>query len=239
MAAVRRRTRRASTTPDMSRMSRAVQRPGIDPRVWCVRGWVKAYHLDADHGAFVDVLLQTGEEETARVGEGYAGAGYGDHGSLQADDEVLMVAPMGNYNSGLVVVARLHSKSDPPSQIAADHPQDRLVHLKSGQTLRVVVEGAGNAVLAVDAGRLLLATEQADQRFLRGDDYQQAQLQMLQSWQAFLGALGTYAGAIQPIADPGGAATTALGTAMGTLAAAFVTFNNATLAALSQKIRGV
>ncbi len=162
--------RRASTTPDVRRIGKAVSHPGIDPRVWAVRGWVEEVHVDAEHGTFVDVTLQTGEEETARVGEPYAGSGYGDHSPLEVDDEVLLVAPMGNYNAGLVVVARLHSASDKPPQEAVDHPADRVIRVRDGQTIRIVVAGAGNVVVKVGDGKVLLGDETGTEPVMRRGD---------------------------------------------------------------------
>lgn len=163
--------RRASTSIDVGRLSKAVQRPGIDPRVWCVRGFVKAFNVDADHGPFVDVVLQTGEEETARVGALYAGVGYGLYAPLEVDDEVLLAAPMGNFNSGLVVVARLWSKSDPPPKTASDKPADLLLVAKKDATVRLQVAGSGNVAVIVEDGKVLLGAETGTKPVGRvGDD---------------------------------------------------------------------
>jgi len=169
-----RRSPRASSTPDVGRLSRAVQRPGIDPRIWALRGWVTRVYVDADHGPLVDVLLQTGEEDTARVGQLYAGPGYGDYAPIDVDDEVLLVAAMGNYNSGLVVVARLYSRSDPPPAEAAQKPLDRVLRIKKDQTLRLIVEGTGQIVLRVgDQGQVLLGDETGLQPGALGTDLEQ------------------------------------------------------------------
>lgn len=157
----RRPRRRIGTQIDVGRVSRAVQRPGIDPRVWAARAFVSSDVQIDEHGYFVDVTLMPGkEEETARIGCMYAGVGFGAYLPLERDDEVLVVAPYGTPQAGLVVVARLHSKSDPPPSEVKDRPADVMLLMKKDANIRIAVQGNGNAVIRVDDGKVLLASEQ-------------------------------------------------------------------------------
>ena len=184
--------RRASTSVDVGRLSRAVQRPGIDPRVWVCRGWVTAYNVDKDNGSFVDVDLQTGENETARIGEGFAGVGYGDHNPIAVGDELLLVAPMGVPDAGLVAVARLYCASDPPPAEAANNPGDALRHFPSGVNFRIVHEGAGAFSVAIaDEGKIYFGSEEAAEAFVLGTTYRSAEDTMLSSIQTALTSLHT------------------------------------------------
>lgn len=152
---------RVASTPDVSRIAAAVRGPGIDSRTWVAVGVVTACQVDAAEGAFVDVRLLTGRggrTEVARVGCAYAGPGFGLYAPLQVDDEVLVEAPDGDPDNGLVVTARLHSPSDPPPQDVVDHPQDVVLVVRPGQSVRVVAVGGGSVILEArgDGSQVLL-----------------------------------------------------------------------------------
>jgi len=133
-----------SRTPDVVRMSEALSRPGIDPRIWAAEALVRAVHVDPEHGVLVDVtILPDGIEETARLAPIYAGSGWGLHLPVKVDDTVLVVAPHGNSDYGLEVVARRWEKADPPPASVAQYPDDVVLHVEPGRSLRVVVTGAG------------------------------------------------------------------------------------------------
>lgn len=141
---------RVASTPDVSRIAAAVRGPGIDSRTWVAVAAVTACQVDADEGTFVDVVLLTGtsrRKEVARVGCAYAGPGFGLHTPLQVDDEVLVEAPDGDPDNGLVVTARLHSASDPPPQDVVDHPQDVVLLVRPGQSVRIIAVGGGHVIL--------------------------------------------------------------------------------------------
>lgn len=144
---------RVGTTMDVSRVAAAVRSPGIDTRTWTSLAVVTAVHVDEAEGTFVDVtLLPSRREETARAGCAYAGPGFGLHAPVDVDDEVLVAAPEGDPDHGLVVVARLHSASDPPPQQVVDHPADVVLVVKPGQSVRLVVEGGGHVILTAGDG---------------------------------------------------------------------------------------
>jgi hypothetical protein len=113
--------------------------------------------MDSNEGVFVDILLMPSRwQEVARVGQEYAGSGFGLHTPLQVDDEVLVAAPNGDPDNGLVVTRRLHSASDPPSKDAVDNPQDVVLVVKDGQSVRIITSGGGNVILEGRGDSLVL-----------------------------------------------------------------------------------
>lgn len=139
---------RVSPTPDFARIAAAVSRPGIDPRIWESLAFVRAVVVDPTEGVFVDVtLLPSQVETTARLGATYAGASFGVYLPVAVGDEVLVSAPSGDPAEGMVVAERLWSPSDPPPQEVVDHPEDALIHVKPGKTIRIVVSEGGRILL--------------------------------------------------------------------------------------------
>lgn len=163
--------RRVRRQIDAGRLSALVERPGIDPRLWVSLAVVQKFHVDATDGPFVDVLLLPSRlGDTARVGAEYAGSGFGLYLPLAVDDEVLVGAPSGSPDEGLVVLRRLWSAADPPPATAADKPADLLLQVKEDAHLRIVGTGATNVVLQVADGRLKLGAETGLQPAVLGDD---------------------------------------------------------------------
>ena len=140
---------RVSRVLDVARLGEALARPGMDPRTWVSYAIVLAYSVDPAHGPLARVkMLPGGLEDVARVAYDYAGNGFGLYaGSLKVDDEVLVAAPNGEPAAGLVVIRRLWSPADPPPQEAVDHPEDVLIHVEDGKTLRLTVSGGGRILL--------------------------------------------------------------------------------------------
>lgn len=139
---------RVSTAIDVNRIGEALARPGMDTRIWVALAIVKSVFVDAAEGIFADVVIMpSGDEETARVGSEYAGSGFGTHWPIQVDDEVLVAAPSGNPDEGIVIVNRLYSASDPPPPEAVSNPQDVVIHIKAGQKISIVVENGGTVEL--------------------------------------------------------------------------------------------
>lgn len=127
-----------------------MSRPGIDPRQWVSLAVVEEVHVSTSRGYLVDVMLLPSElHHTARVAPAYAGNGFGLYLPLEVDDEVLVVAPDGDPDAGLVVVCRLWSTADPvPATAAAVTTQtDLLLEAKSNATIRIRVAGTGNVVI--------------------------------------------------------------------------------------------
>jgi hypothetical protein len=152
---------------DMGRLSRAVSRPGIDPRTWVSLAVVNSVVVDPNEGVFCGITLLPSEiEETARLGAAYAGNGFGFYAPPRVDDEVMVCAPSGDPSQGLVITGRLWSPSDVPPAEAASNPQDVLLKVEEGQTLRLLVSGGGKVYLGDDADTQPVALGQSVQDYL-------------------------------------------------------------------------
>lgn len=129
---------------DTSRLGKALAGPGMDTRTWVSLAIVSKVTIDPDEGIFADVtLMPLGKQATARVGVEYAGNGFGIYAPLLPDDEVLVEAPNGDTDNGLIVTRRLYSPSDQPPSEASQFPDDFLLVAASGKTVRILVEGSG------------------------------------------------------------------------------------------------
>ena len=158
---------RVSSLLDMGRLSQAVSRPGIDPRTWVSLAIVNSVVVDPEEGVFCGITLMPSEiEETARLGAAYAGNGFGFYAPPKVDDEVMVCAPSGDPSQGLVITGRLWSPSDVPPTEASSHPQDVLLKVEEGQTLRLKVSGGGKVYLGDDAGTQPVALGQSVQDYL-------------------------------------------------------------------------
>jgi hypothetical protein len=141
---------------DAGRFAKMAQRPGADPRVWVTQATVTKLGFDANEGIFADVqFMPSGEEETCRVGTDYAGNSFGKWNPLHEGDEVLVAVPMGDSNSGPVIIARMWSAADKPHpDFKASAEQDGqpvptndvVVRVEAGQRLVVRTSGQGGDV---------------------------------------------------------------------------------------------
>jgi hypothetical protein len=125
-------------------MAKAISAPGIDPRCWNCVGYVEEFGVD-EEGPFVNVTVMPSEELVpCRVGSLYAGPNFGFFAPLEKDDEVIVFAPNGDPNEGLIAFGRQWSKSDPPPQEVLDDKGTN-VHLviKEGVNLNISVSGGG------------------------------------------------------------------------------------------------
>lgn len=140
---------RVGRTIDISRLSAAVKRPGIDTRCWVSLAVALGNSfVDADHGVFVDVILMPTEEHyTARVSSVYAGSGFGIYREILQDDELAVIVPSGEAAEGIIVLSQLHSAADLPPQQAIDDPEEMMLVVESGKNLRLAVSGAGQIQL--------------------------------------------------------------------------------------------
>lgn len=166
---------RVTSTIDTARLSNAVSRPGIDPRVWVSYAvLISEPYIEAKAGQqdiVVDIqLMPTGEEETARVGAIYAGNGFGLYAPLHEGDEVLVCAPSGDPDEGLVVMQRLWSPADPPPQAVYDHPTDMTLVVQPGKNLRLKAMGSGTTYITTETGKVVLGEETASRGVARKDD---------------------------------------------------------------------
>ena len=157
-------------TIDLAKISKAAERPGIDPRKFVELAIVTSVAVDSN-GVHADVLTSDGLPETAALVTPYGGPGYGFYGPIDLDDAVLLAVPDGKYNAGARVVGRVWDAGSPPPAEVSAHPDDVALVVKPGQTIRVVVSGGGNAVIeARDGGKLLLGGEDASDPVMRRSD---------------------------------------------------------------------
>lgn len=148
---------------DMARLSSAVQRPGIDPRVWvsyAVADGESHVDMDPDNGGvYVDVIcLPTMERYTARVGSEYAGNGFGMYAKIHKDDEIMVSAPSGDPAEGVVVTRRMHSAADMPAQAFADNSDDFIIVVEKDKNLRLTVQGGGAVFISTGGGDVTVDT---------------------------------------------------------------------------------
>lgn len=160
---------RVSTKPDFSRIAQALKIPGIDPRTWVCQGYVEAFGID-EEGPFIDAICTPSEETVpCRLASVYSGPGYGFFFPIEKDDEVLIFAPNGDPNAGLIAMPRPWSKSDPPPQDAIDNPTEILLHAKEGVAINFTVSGGA---------KVTFGNRDADENFVLG-----------QQWKAMMEAL--------------------------------------------------
>lgn len=143
---------RVLTGIDPHRLGSAVSYPGIDPRIWVSYGACTSdpyiETIAGEQDIFVDVLLLPSRiPHTARVGAIYAGNGFGFYTPLKKDDEVLICAPSGDPDEGMVITQRLWSPSDPPPSALTTYPEDVTLVVESGKNLRLNVQGGGKVYL--------------------------------------------------------------------------------------------
>lgn len=178
------RRSRVGSTPDTARLSAAVSRPGIDPRVWCSLAVATGESfVDADHGVFVEVkLLPSGEEYNCRVSSEYAGVGFGFYSKIHKDDELVVLIPMGDPAEGCLVVARLWSASDtPPSELSDTGENEVVLVVEKDKTLRLITSGEGKVFIksedtvTLECDKVRLGEEEADEKLIIGSTYRDKQ----------------------------------------------------------------
>jgi hypothetical protein len=163
--------RRAASGLDFNMLSKAMTRPGIDPRSWCSLAIVQSVVIDEAAGVFCDVLLMPSKRrETARLGAAYAGSGFGFYAPVKVDDEVLVSAPGGDPAQGLVITQRLWSPADvPPAGLEAT-PEDVVLVVEADKSLRLTVQGGGDVVVTAVDGKVKLGGEAATRGVARLND---------------------------------------------------------------------
>ena len=158
---------RVLTGIDPHRLGSAVSYPGIDPRIWVSYGVLTSEPyietIQGEQDVFVDVLLLPSRQpETARVGSIYAGNGFGFYTPMHTNDEVLICAPSGDPDEGLVVTQRMWSPSDPPPAAISQYPEDVTLVVERDKSLRITVQGEGSVVMASEAGDISMSAASGD-----------------------------------------------------------------------------
>lgn len=144
---------------DVAKISKALERPGIDPRKFVELAVVTAVAVDAN-GVHADVITSDGLPETAALVTPYGGPGFGFYGPIDLDDAVLLAVPDGKYNAGARIVGRLWDHGSPPPAEVAAHPDDVAIVIKPGQTIRIVVSGGGNVIISArDGGKIMFGDD--------------------------------------------------------------------------------
>lgn len=135
---------RVSGTLDTGRLGAALRGPGMDTRTWVSYAVIDEVVVDDDEGVFCNVTcLPSQQKYSARLGCVYAGVDFGMYCPVEVDDEVLVAAPSGDPDQGLVVTQRLHSASDTPPEEVGEFPTDVLLVVKEGRTVRILLSGDG------------------------------------------------------------------------------------------------
>lgn len=134
---------------DVARISEAVSRPGIDPRVFTTLAVVNKVRATTE-GVYCDVTTIMGVEETAALAPDYGGDGYGFYAPIEVGHMVLVAIPEGEYAAGPRVIAHIWDEGDPPPDVVVDHPEDVALVVKPGKTVRIMVSGGGTVLLGSD-----------------------------------------------------------------------------------------
>jgi hypothetical protein len=150
---------------DIARFSRLAKRPGVDPRMWLAVATVTEVAVDPEVGAYAEVELAMagGDQETARISSGLAGAGYGLWMPLFVGDLVVIGYPGGEADYGPVLIGRLWGGQlpPPPETVAAtqgarsvetgrDPTDDVVLRAKDGTSVRAYASGTGGMTLKVE-----------------------------------------------------------------------------------------
>lgn len=152
---------------DVAKISEGLSRPRIDPRKFVDVGIVDAVNV-SEAGVNADVTTMEGVPETAAYSPPYAGPGYGLHLPMDIDDAVVMVTPDGVSNAGLRIVGRTWDAGSPAPADVVDNPEDVVLVVKPGQSVRLIVTGGGHVVLEPrDGGKIKHGGDDADDPLIR------------------------------------------------------------------------
>lgn len=155
---------------DVARASEALSRPGIDPRDFVQLAIVEAVAVNSD-GVYIDVRTAHGQPETATLSAPYGGNGYGLHLPIELDETVVLALPYGSFNAGARVIGRNWDPGDAPPTEAIDHPEDVVLVVRPGQSVRVIVKGGGDVIFDPrDGGKIKHGGEDADDPLVRKSD---------------------------------------------------------------------
>lgn len=193
------RRTRVSSTPDTARIAKAVQRPGIDPRIWCaIAIATDEAQLDPAHGDYVDIrLLPHGEAMTAAISPRYAGPKFGDReGRVHKNDGLCVVIPSGDPAEGVHVVAKLWNAADTPPDLAVQNPEDLVRVVEMDKWIRILLQGSGQWHLQADTATLKaphvnLGDDAPTEQLVLGTTYRQNEAAMNSSMSATYTATAT------------------------------------------------
>jgi len=157
-------------TRDVAKIGAGLARPGMDPRKFAEMGVVTAVAVSSK-GIYADIVTTEGIPETAALAPPYAGPGYGFYFPVDVDETVVLAVPDGKFNAGARIVGRVWDPGDPPPPEVPDHPEDVILVVKKGESLRLIVSGGGNVEIeARDGASIRLGGESATAPVQTTDD---------------------------------------------------------------------
>lgn len=241
--------------PDMGKIGRAFAGPGMDTRHWVSYGTVASVHGEdgtADYddpnailvtpaGVDVDVILEpSGAPVPCRYG---IQAGVVQILTpIRAGDQVMVLIPDGDLAAIPEILRVIPGAAAERTRLPVEDDglpvfkNDRCSIFARGVPIEIRTDGGGHLRVNVD-GTIQLGGLDADQQVIRGNDYNDAHGDLDAGLKTFLQALSTYAAAIQSIADPSTAATTALTAAIGVFSGSIDTFDQAAADSLSVVVK--
>jgi hypothetical protein len=229
--------------PDFGRMAEGVGRPGIDPRSWISLARVDddpdAIVWRRDLGWVVDVTLVGGSLDgegpiPCRVATPAAGQGITDQDPPRFDGLVVVAIAGGDVNIMAVIIGQLHDVTRQPPrtvndvEITEDLAKVTRIQAYPGEDL----EAEYRAVRMTSSEEMILGSPTADQHFVRGEDYADAEASFLDALSAFCDE------AVTPVGPFGGVGAVPFAAATVKLKAAVELFKAKRSDFLSTKIRG-
>lgn len=259
------RRSRIRRVPDLGRLREAMAAPGADPRSWVVMARVDddddAIRWDEGTGWVVDVTFTFGDlagegPVACRVASVFGGDGAGAFVPVKRGAEVAVVLPGGDPNTSPIIVGVGFNTEDVrvPTEVngqtidedfaAANHVlvTDASVQQQVGERWRT----SATQRATVEAPEVRLADEEADQSYVRGEDYADAADALADATDDFGQQVLTAFTNLVPPGPPvtpvtqvqATAAVTTITTAYAALAVAVGQFKAARNAYLSTKIKG-
>jgi hypothetical protein len=208
---------RVRKVPDFGRIAEGISRPGIDPRVWLALARVDddpdAVVWDEALGWIVDVTFVGGPLDgdgpcPCRVASGGEGAGVGYARPPRAGGLVVVQIINGDANDDAVILGQLwEQRTAAPSSVNGDSIVER--DPQSGEVAAAETHIAVFPEEDVDeewrnvrvtGERMVLGAPDADQPFIRGDDYADAEADFVDAVETYSGQIE---GAFQALVPPG------------------------------------
>lgn len=235
---------------DFGRLADGLARPGIDTRTWTALARVDvdpdATVWDPVLGWLVDVTFVGGALDgegpvVCRMGAAGAGAAAGKHDPPRQGALVVVNVIAGDPNVECVIVGYLHDLEHQPAttvngaeitEAMASRTWIEAFPTEDKETEHQNLRMTGRETAKLLGQQVRLADNEAEQPFVRGDDYADAEA-------VFLDALSTFLDlALVPVGAFGSVNWGSFQTAAQSLKAAVNTFKNARQQYLSARVRG-
>lgn len=183
---------RTRLVPDFSRIAKSISRPGIDPRAEVAIARIDeeteddqdVIRWDNDLGWLVDVTIMQGPyagqgDINCRILSGAQGNGVTKSKPPRSGTEVVVVFPDGDPNEDAVIIGQLHDINNPPPTtingdvIVERNPSEGEIAAISthiGAYPEEDLDQEWRNARITTSGKMTLATADADQKYVRGDD---------------------------------------------------------------------